>query len=111
MITLSTVKITPNFNILFPPYGIFWSTSLNTFIFPWGMMTPIFLNVATIIGLPSGGKDVHSHLNYLVADHGYMFYGAYSTFLNLSVRTEGKVSDAEHETFLMYFLSKYFLWH
>lgn len=107
MVMLSTIEITPNFDILFPLME-FWSTLFNTFIFPRGIMTPTLLDMAAIIDIPSGGKDVQSHLNHPIADLHYAFDSACSTLLEQNAQTSCEVSNAEHTTFLMYFFSKYF---
>lgn len=57
MILLSTVEVPVN--LRFPLMG-FGSTSLNTFVFPWGMLGPTLLDVAPILGLLAGGKEVHA---------------------------------------------------
>lgn len=59
MILLSTSDITFYFSHILPLMGL-WSVSINSFIFPWGMLTPTLPHVLDILGLPLGGKDVHS---------------------------------------------------
>lgn len=53
-------------------------------------------------------QEVHSYVNYLTADLGYVFNGAYSTLLEQNAKISRDVSNVEHPTFLMYFFSKYF---
>lgn len=107
MIILSTIEISLNLNILFPLIG-FWSTSLNTFVFPWGMLTPTLLDVAAILGLPAGGKEVHAGSNFSTKNLAYESDSAFIYLLNWNFKTSGDVTDAENKTFLMYFFNKYF---
>lgn len=72
------------------------------------MMTLTLLDVTSILGLSSVGKEVHSYVNYPTADLGYVFNGAFSTLLEQNAKISGDVSNVEHPTFLMYFFSKYF---
>lgn len=86
MIMLLAIDIVPHFNNIWSFMG-FWSTSINTFIFPWGMATSTLLGVATILGLPLWGKDVHSYTDQKIVDLGYVYVGdVYSTFITKNAK-------------------------
>lgn len=94
MSSLSTFHLSHNFDVLLPLLG-FWSSNFNTFIFPWGMITPTILDVAAITGLSAFGATVHP-LKLLEKVN----------FHHIHARAD--VTDTGHTTFLMYFFCKYF---
>lgn len=58
MISISSFNIRVNYDVLLPLLD-FWSVEFNTFIFPWGLLTPTLLDVAAIIGIPISRKPIH----------------------------------------------------
>lgn len=106
MIVLSTIEIPHNFDVLVPLMW-FWSTSLNTFCFPMGMLTPILLDVAAILGLPARGRKVHVDPNFPTDGLVYEHDSAFQNLLSWDVKKSCHVTDAEHQAFLMYFFNKY----
>lgn len=107
MIMLSTVEISHNLNVLFPLMG-FWSTSLNIFVFQWGMLTPTLLDVAAMLGLPMEGKEVHAGPDFSTKDLVYEHNPAFRSLLGWNSNTTRDVTNVEHNAFLMYFFNKYF---
>lgn len=93
MIILSTIEISHKFDVLFPLMG-FWSTSLNAFVFPWGMLTLTLLNVAAIRGLPAGETEVHASLEFptegLFYKHDIVFKGYICEKLKAWLLSEGE---------------------
>lgn len=72
------------------------------------MLAPTLLDVATILCLPLGAKEVQSAIDTTFPKLNYVFRkngGTYSTFLDANSKASCKVSDFEHWTFLMYFLA------
>lgn len=60
------------------------------------MLTPTLLEVATILGLPLGGKEVNSTTNAKFAELDYAFGkngGAYSTFLEVNSKANMRLSS------------------
>ena len=62
MIMLSKLDIPLNIHILFSYTG-FWNTTINGFIFPSSMLSPILLNVSTILGFLIRDNEVPSLFN------------------------------------------------
>lgn len=107
IIMLSIIEICHDFNVVFPLMG-FLSTSLNAFVFLWGMLTPTLLDVAGILGLPIGGKVVHVDPNFPTDGFVYDHNTAFQNLLNWKTKKSGDVIDAKHQSFLMYFFNKFF---
>lgn len=107
MVMVSTKEVSQNFNILFPLMS-FLLTTLNAFVFSWGILTPTLLDVVAILGLPVGGRDVHADPGFSDADPNYSFPRAFANLMAWNSKTSGDVTDAEHYAFLMYFFNKYF---
>lgn len=107
MIMLSTTKITHNIDIIFPIMG-FWSTTLNFFVFPRGMLTPIVLDVMAITGLLASGKVLHVDPDFPDEGLEYTHDTSFQSLLSWNAKTFGDVTDVEHNAFFMYFFNKYF---
>lgn len=87
----------------------FWSVVFKAFIFQWGMLSSIVLDVAAILGLPISGKLVHPCLLPKKSNFGYVHpRGVYSTFITKNAKTEMDVSNTEHSAFFMCLFSKLF---
>ena len=67
MIILSKKEIPPNFGLL---YGFlnFWNISVNAFVLPCSMMSPVLYNIATILGLLIDGDELPSIHNLVSED-------------------------------------------
>lgn len=86
MIMLSTIEISHNFYVLFALMG-FSSTSLNAYMFPWGMLIPTLLDVVAILGLPVDGKEVHAGPEFPVAGLVYENDTAFQNLLSRNAKT------------------------
>ena len=76
------------------------------------MVTPTLLDVAATLGLPTAGDDIPSLYSFPVPGLGINFSkstSGYSNFLANNVKSRGAVTNAEHNAFLLYWFSKYFL--
>lgn len=90
----------------------FWSTPLNGFLFPFRMINPTLLDVATITGLPIIGEEPSSLHTTLVEDLKIMFSksaSSYASFLVTNKKKQEVVSDGEHNAFFLYWFCKYFI--
>ena len=61
MIMLSKLSFSPNID-MFLTLLSFWNTSINAFIFPFGIMSPSLFDVAVMLGLLIIRKDISSSL-------------------------------------------------
>lgn len=77
-------------------------------MFPWGMLTPTFLDVVTILKLPVGGTEVHTCPDFSNKDLVYEHDPSFMSLLRCNSNTTGDVTNADHNAFLMYFFNKYF---
>ena len=104
MILLSKKDIPPNFGLLYD-FLRFWSTVVNAFILPFGMMSPTLHDVATIVGLLVDRDEVLFFHNILDNDLGFQVNkksNAYSTFFNTFNRGSDLVGEIEHRVFLFF---------
>ncbi|KAJ8534946.1 hypothetical protein K7X08_016674 [Anisodus acutangulus] len=104
-IALSGFDLPCNIGLVYAFLG-YWSTTANTFVFPWGMMTPTLLDVTAILGLPILGAEAPVLGDIDVADLGIKVsktsFG-YGQFMAHNSRVSPlPVDDVEHHAFLLF---------
>ena len=111
MILLSKKEIPPNFELLYS-FLSFWSVSANTFYLLFGIISPMLLNVVTIVGLPVDGGEVPYLHDVLGTDLGFKVNNknnVYSTFINTFNKGNNLVGDLEHKAFLLFWIYRFFI--
>ena len=73
MIMLSNLSFSPN-NEMFLAFLSFWNFTINTFVFPFGIMSPTLFDVATMLGLPIMGENIPAFYDEAFEDLGYPVY-------------------------------------
>ena len=90
----------------------FWATFVNSFIFPFSLMSPTLVDVMTITRLPINGEKLPTLFAISIEDLGIHFSksgASYSKFLTTNAKSRSVVSDGEYHAFLLYWLCKYFV--
>ncbi|XP_051140237.1 uncharacterized protein LOC127257814 [Andrographis paniculata] len=99
-------------NLMIKSLLCFWSPSINAFVFPFGILAPTVLDVVVILGLPS--KGIEPHLSPLYNSDRLPIPVAYDSNTTVSQfiasnMLSGHVESLEHNAFLMFWFSKYFI--
>ena len=97
---------------MFLAFLVFWNSTINAFVFPFGMMTPTLFDIATMLGLPIIGENIP-----LLYDEDFEDLScpiskenaAYDKYIKEHRREQGAVGKAEHNAFLFYWLCKFFI--
>ena len=111
MIMLSKLSFSPNIDMFLTFLG-FWNTSINAFVFPFGIMSPSLLDIAIMLGLPITGEDLSSLYDEAFEELGCSVSkenSAYSRYMEIHRQIDGGVSQTEHHAFLFFWLCKFFL--
>ena len=75
-------------------------------------MSPIFLDIVAITGLPIDREKLPTLFALLAEDLGVHFSklgASYSSFFTINAKSKSAMSDGEHYTVLLYWLCKYFI--
>ncbi|XP_019186399.1 PREDICTED: uncharacterized protein LOC109181101 [Ipomoea nil] len=109
-IQLSKIEIPKDKNLLYAAL-CFWSSSHNAFHFRFGMMSPTVVDIVSLTGLRPHGDEafaLRNETNYEFprTEEGEEIF-AYGKFLEASVGKTGTVTEHEHVSFLIMWLSKF----
>ena len=108
---LSKLSFSPN-NDMFLTFLGFWNSTISTFVFLCGIMSPTLFDVATMLGLPIIGEDIPTLHYEDFEDLGCLVYKeitSYSKYMEKHRRLQGAVNKTEHNAFIFFWLCKFFI--
>ena len=111
MIIFSKLNFSPNIN-MFVALISFWNTAINACVLPFGIMSPSLFDVAVMLGLPIIGEDIPSLYEERFEDLGCPVSkenSSYGKFMEEHRWDHGAVSVTKHNTFIFFWLYKFFL--
>ena len=84
MIMFSKQEFSPNID-MFLAFICFWNSTISAFEFPFGIISPFLVDVATMLSLPIIGEKVATLYNEAFVDIGCIVYkeiAGYGNFMN-----------------------------
>ena len=111
VIMLSKMSFSSNIE-MFLTFLVFWKSAINTFVFPFGIMSPTLFDVATMLGLPIIGEDIPPFYDKDFEDLGCLISkenATYGKYMKEHKQKQGVVGKAEHNAFLFYWLCKFYI--